>query len=366
MAPAAALRVHPSCALVPEMPERQYRALRDDIERRRIQTPLEITAADEVVNGQYRLRAAIELGHPLVPVREVDVADPDEHVLAAAIRQRWLTESQRAALALDLEQMQLTREQARQRQRANLKGQPRAEVANLPPRGRTRDHAAALAGVSARTVQAAETVRQRDPNLFAAIKAGRLPAYRALQELERKEREAKLGEPPPLPQGAFEVIYADPPWQLGSPYSSRAPENHYRTLPLAALAELEPPAAKDSLLFLWAVNCRLPQALELIQHWRFEYLTDLAWVKPNYGLGHWTRTQHELLLLARRGHVSPPPPERRPSSVIRGPRRKHSQKPAIAYALIERMYPQASKLELFARGRPRPGWTAWGDEVSDH
>jgi N6-adenosine-specific RNA methylase IME4 len=27
------------------------------------------------------------------------------------------------------------------------------------------------------------------------------------------------------------------------------------------------------------------------------------------------------------------------------------------------MYPQASKLELFARGKPRPGWATWGNEV---
>jgi N6-adenosine-specific RNA methylase IME4 len=27
------------------------------------------------------------------------------------------------------------------------------------------------------------------------------------------------------------------------------------------------------------------------------------------------------------------------------------------------MYPHASKLELFARGTPRPGWAAWGNQV---
>jgi N6-adenosine-specific RNA methylase IME4 len=33
------------------------------------------------------------------------------------------------------------------------------------------------------------------------------------------------------------------------------------------------------------------------------------------------------------------------------------------YELIERAHPTASKLELFARGKPRPGWHAWGNEV---
>lgn len=30
----------------------------------------------------------------------------------------------------------------------------------------------------------------------------------------------------------------------------------------------------------------------------------------------------------------------------------------------ETMYPDLPKLELFARGAPRPGWDAWGNEVA--
>ena len=40
---------------------------------------------------------------------------------------------------------------------------------------------------------------------------------------------------------------------------------------------------------------------------------------------------------------------------------RHSEKPAHAHTLIERMYPNARRLELFARGAPRTGWTAWGN-----
>ena len=31
--------------------------------------------------------------------------------------------------------------------------------------------------------------------------------------------------------------------------------------------------------------------------------------------------------------------------------------------MIECAYPHLSKLELFARGTPRSGWFAWGNEV---
>jgi len=74
------------------------------------------------------------------------------------------------------------------------------------------------------------------------------------------------------------------------------------------------------------------------------------------------RNQHELLLVATRGDMPSPSPANRPPSVISAPRREHSRKPDEAYELIERMYPQLPKIELFAR-HARPGWAAWGNEV---
>lgn len=52
-----------------------------------------------------------------------------------------------------------------------------------------------------------------------------------------------------------------------------------------------------------------------------------------------------------------------PDSVIEAERGRHSQKPEQAYELIEAAYPHLTKLELFARGRPRPGWQTWGNQA---
>jgi hypothetical protein len=81
-----------------------------------------------------------------------------------------------------------------------------------------------------------------------------------------------------------------------------------------------------------------------------------------FGLGFYCRTQHEHLLIATRGVRLHPSPSNLSSSVIYGPRREHSRKPDEAYEVIERMYPELPKLELFARKR-RPGWTVWGNEI---
>jgi len=143
----------------------------EDIRRRGLLVPLEITKMNVVLDGHLRLRAATELGLEQVPVRLVAPPDQVEYMLLAALQRRQLTPSQRAALVVELEQYRQRRSGRGKRRLANLRGQP-VEVATLPPRGKTRDLAAGLAGVSARTVQDAATVYENDSELFRRIKQG--------------------------------------------------------------------------------------------------------------------------------------------------------------------------------------------------
>ena len=282
----------------------------------------------------------------------------------AALKRRHLRASQRAAVAVELDTYRQARDEAEARRIANLK-QNATDEAAFPPRGRTREIAADIANVSPRTIQDAITVHEHDPDLFARIKAGEIAADQAARRIRRQLSDAQLPPPPPPPEGPFDLIYADPPWQLGHPDSRYAPENHYPCMPLEEIKALTVPAADNAVLFLWAVNQLLPEALEVIAAWGFGYVANLAWVKPSIGLGVWTRNRHELLLVGRRGKLSPPEPDERPDSVIEAKRGRHSAKPESVYALIETGYPTLSKLELFHRGRPRPGWTAWGNQTDN-
>jgi len=363
----SALRPHQRADLIPAVSRQEFVAFREDIADRGIQVPLEISREQVVLDGHLRLRAAVELGLESVPVRLVAPADEVEYLLLAALERRQLTASQRAALAVELDLYRQTREQARARSRANLKGQPLTEVAKLPPRGKTRDRAATLAGVSARTIQDAATVQAQDPQLFEQVKQGKLPVDRAARQVRQRDRDARLAASPiTFADGLYDLVYADPPWRLhGRPDSSRAVENHYPTMPLDQIKQLAVPTTANSVLYLWAVNSLLKEALEVVEAWGFDYLTNYAWVKDKWGLGHWNRTQHELLLVAARGDMSPPAMGLRKSSVINGARRAHSEKPDEVYDLLDWLHPHARKLELFARGTSRPGWTAWGNEADN-
>jgi N6-adenosine-specific RNA methylase IME4 len=185
-------------------------------------------------------------------------------------------------------------------------------------------------------------------------------------EARRATRTARLSDAP-LPSGhRYAVILADPPWKFdlhGSDYD-RGAEQHYpvmetediRALPVADIT------APDTVLFMWTTSPHLPDAMRVVDAWGFEYVTCAVWVKDKPGLGHWVRNQHELLLIARRGMARTPLPANRPPSVIAAPRREHSRKPDEVYAVIERMFPELPRVELFARAR-RSGWDAWGKET---
>jgi N6-adenosine-specific RNA methylase IME4/ParB-like chromosome segregation protein Spo0J len=362
--PVDRLRPHELDRLVPPLAAGEFRLLVADIGERGVQEPLQVSAAGVVLDGRSRLAAAVRLGLAAVPVRIAAPVDEAEFVVLAALRRRQLTPSQRAALALELEDYQAAACRAERRRRANLRRGP--EVAPVPLRepsgGKSRAVAAALANVGERTVQDAKAVRDADPELFEQIKAGSVVAKAAARLVRQRALHESIPPAPPLPEGPFDLVYADPPWPLGSPSSEKAPDNHYPTMPLAEIAALRVPAAEDAALFLWVPSSLLVEGLAVMLAWGFEYRTSLVWVKDRIGLGQWVRTRHELLLIGRRGAFPVPSEASRPDSVIEAPRGRHSEKPAVVYERIERMYPRCSKVELFAR-RARLGWTSWGDQA---
>jgi N6-adenosine-specific RNA methylase IME4 len=171
-----------------------------------------------------------------------------------------------------------------------------------------------------------------------------------------------------LPRNHYAVVLADPPWHFRvydeKTGSSRAASNHYRTMDLADICSLPVAnlAARDAALFLWVTSPFLQKAFDVLTAWGFAYSSGLVWVKDRRGTGFWARSQHEHLLIGKRGHFRAPAPANRPSSVIQAPRRERSRKPDEVYSIIERAFSDAPKIELFAR-HGRLGWAAWGDEA---
>jgi len=169
-------------------------------------------------------------------------------------------------------------------------------------------------------------------------------------------------EPGPLPEGKYDLIYADPPWRYRVKHLRGNPEKYYPSMATDEICALEVPVAEDAVLFLWTTNAHLEDALNVMKAWGFDYKTNIAWVKDKFGTGFYVRGQHELLLIGIKGDTHPPEQPNRPPSILNASVREHSQKPEEAYEIMERMYPNSRFLELFARNG-REGWETWGNEV---
>lgn len=179
----------------------------------------------------------------------------------------------------------------------------------------------------------------------------------------------------PLPYGEFGILLADPPWDYagqaqhegaGKPNTGGA-VRHYPTLPLRRLKDLGVGecAADDALLFMWATSPMLDQAISLGKAWGFAYTTiGFVWDKVRVNPGYYTMSQCEVCLIFKRGRIPRPRGLRNVRQLVVAARGRHSAKPEQVRVRIERMFPQQSKLELFAR-RPTRGWTTWGLEAED-
>jgi N6-adenosine-specific RNA methylase IME4 len=115
-------------------------------------------------------------------------------------------------------------------------------------------------------------------------------------------------------------------------------------------------------LHLWTTNGFLPDALDVIQAWGFEFKSCFVWVKSDIGMGNYWRVSHEeYLLLGVRGSLTFK--DRSVPSWVESRRTPHSRKPGIVRELIERVSP-GPFLELYGREElPNSAWTVYGNHV---
>lgn len=202
-----------------------------------------------------------------------------------------------------------------------------------------------------------------------------------------------------------EIVLADPAWEYNDRKAIRKdggkvrfgigasgrydtePTEQMATIPVSDLAK------DDAQLYMWATWPFLPDALWLMGEWGFEYKTcSFVWIKTNagrwkmarghlirklyaiglekfldwlffYGVGHYTASNSEYVLLGARGAYLEP--IKKESQVIVHPGwrgENHSRKPDEVQRRIEKMYPGLAYAELFAR-RQYGDWLCLGNEL---
>jgi N6-adenosine-specific RNA methylase IME4 len=176
----------------------------------------------------------------------------------------------------------------------------------------------------------------------------------------------------------FSTVLADPPWQFQNRTGKMAPEHkrlsRYPTMSLDEIKNLpiSTVVADTAHLYLWVPNALLPDGLEVLKAWGFEYKSNLIWYKirkdggpDRRGVGFYFRNVTEVILFGVRGKKARTlDPGRSQENIIVSQKREHSRKPDEQYSLIESCSP-GPYLELFARGS-QPGWTCWGNQAEEY
>ena len=185
----------------------------------------------------------------------------------------------------------------------------------------------------------------------------------------------------------FATIMADPPWRFQNRTGKMAPEHkrlaRYSTLDLKDICALPivEHLEERAHCYLWVPNALLPEGLQVLKAWGFNYKSNIVWQKirkdggpDGRGVGFYFRNVTEILLFGTRGkdartlapgrsqvnYIDAPEPD---GDLLKTRKREHSRKPDEQYNIIESCS-WGPYLELFGRGR-RKGWTVWGNQASD-
>lgn len=184
------------------------------------------------------------------------------------------------------------------------------------------------------------------------------------KNLDRQER-VETTETPRL-EGKYKIIYADPPWKYGSDYQDKFghARSHYSTMDQSELCDLpiKEVCMPDCVLFLWVTSPKLPEGLEVLRAWGFDYKTSFVWDKIKHNYGNYNSVRHEFLLIGGIGSSTPDVKKLHDSVISIERTNKHSEKPEYFRSLIDKLYPKGDRIELFAR-KNIEGWSTWGSEL---
>ena len=207
---------------------------------------------------------------------------------------------------------------------------------------------------------------------------------------------------------SFRVIVVDSPWEFGDKLdkmkasTARSAASNYPTLDMTALKALpiDLLADEDAVLALWAPCSLFEDGLDLMRAWGFRQVQEWVWVKltqsegedvlvkPDgtvnvstaaifralagagrqadrvkqadpfsvefqlplaFGMGRLARAAKESCLIGVRGSPYKHLANRSQRDVFFAPAGKHSEKPEALQDMLDVMFPEGDRLELFAR-----------------
>jgi N6-adenosine-specific RNA methylase IME4 len=372
--PSNVYEYHPLADIFPLMEGAEFDGFVADVRAHGVREPIWIYQ-EKILDGRNRYRAATAAGVKC-STRPYEGNNPLGFVISLNLKRRHLNESQRAMVAARL---------------ATLKDGQRKSGA--PIGAAAQGEAASMLNVGRRNVQRArEVIDKGTADLVHAVEQGKVPVSVARQiathDAETQSavvRRVDAGVKPleafrlqkaekinanllKNPSGKFRVFYADPAWRYGNaqPAVYSKAEDHYPTMKLEDICAIPVKdwAQDNAVLFLWVPSPMLEEAVAVYKAWGFKYKASFVWDKERQVMGHYNGVAHEFLLICVRGSCQPDV-RKLYNSVVREKPTEHSKKPTVFYDIIDTLYPNGNRLELFQRGAGRKGWKCYGLESEE-
>jgi len=392
--------------LLPPLSQDEYESLKEDVAKMGVLVPIEFDEKGEVLDGHHRIKACKELGIAEYPriIREFkNEEEKQAHVWAVNIARRQLSSEQlksirneQKKLAISLRQRGLTQTEIAAKLRVSRQLISRWEqtTRTIATSGNGSNADKATEKPDVRTV----VPKSEHPNIYKRYNKGETQEeiaanYKITQrrissiinsEIKKQENKTRRWEES-IEQGSgecyggkdglqnlinsgrkYRIIYADPPWNYDNtmPDYFKEQADHYELMSLEEICNMPVGniAENDAVLFIWVTSPILEDSFCVINAWGFKYKASFVWDKIKHNMGHYNSVRHEFLLICVRGSCQPDK-QKLHDSVQSIERLGHSAKPEKFREIIDEIYPEGKRIELFARKKVE-GWDAFGNELS--
>ena len=316
---------------------------------------------NNLIAGQRRLEACKHIGWEKIPAKVIPLDDIQKGQVHENLIREEFSFAEKCSI-IDAFESRMTEDAKHRMIDAHASPDKLSELS----KGETRTKMARLLKVSEGTYDKIKKIKDSgNKKWIERVDSGKTSIDYAFRMITKTEAEK---EPIPLPEGEFDIIYADPPWHYDLQLSG-APD--YPTMKVDDICKLKVPSADDAVLLLWTTGPKLEEAFRVINAWGFTYKTFNIWAKinedgqPQRGIGYYFAGVCEILLLATKGKPGTPLPENIPLGIHMEAKTKHSKKPDYYYQMIEKMFPNRHYIELFARMRYSEAWSVWGFDITN-
>lgn len=375
---------HELANLFPLMNDAEIQNLANDIQQNGLRNPI-VLFENKILDGRNRYRACLKNN---IEIKTINYSGTNalNDVISWNLHRRHLNESQRAMIAVKLENMKRGGDKPtikniaqtttiddvnlhNRSQQSATENKSKIELQPKKPVEISRKQAAKQLNVSQKSVANAKVIiKKAVAEQIKDIESGKKSINKVLKEIANKENKVRLEtvakQEIVKPTGKFDVIVIDPPWPLDFAIHPGRPNQvalKYPTMTIDEIKALKVPADDNCHIFLWTTQKFLNESFDILAQWGAIYRYCFVWHKNNgFQVIGMPKSNCEFCLY---GKIGDPKfiDTKAFNTCFNADQTEHSEKPQFFYDMLNRVT-AGRRLDMFNR-REIKGFSGYGNEV---